>query len=140
MSRNKKPRHKKTQAVQSPQNRADSHLLHVSETREFSGPIPPPEVLEKYDRIHSGAANRIIVMAENEANHRHDMEQLIVKNQYREARIGQFCALAIGIAAIIAGAVTAIMGSAISGAIIGGGGVIGLVSVFVLGRAGKPIN
>lgn len=32
-----------------------------------AGPIPSPDELEHYERIHSGPANRIMAMAENEA-------------------------------------------------------------------------
>ena len=32
----------------------------------FSGPLPPPSILEDYDRVCPGAADRIIKMAEKE--------------------------------------------------------------------------
>lgn len=40
----------------------------------WQGPLPPPAVLEEYDRIRPGAAERILVMAEKEQQHRHDTE------------------------------------------------------------------
>ena len=62
------------------------------------------------------------------------MERLIISNEYQEARMGQTCAVFIGSIAIIAGSVISVLGAPWAGAAIGGGGVIGLVSVFVLGR------
>ena len=48
--------------------------------------------------------------------------------------LGQVFGLIIGLTAIISGSLTAYHGSPLAGGFIGGGGVIGLVSVFVLGR------
>ena len=48
--------------------------------------------------------------------------------------LGQLCGLIIGMTAIISGTLAAYHGKEWAGAFIGGGGVIGLVSVFVLGR------
>jgi uncharacterized membrane protein len=54
------------------------------------------------------------------------------------ARIGQICAFLIGITTIISGTYAAVHGAEISGALIGTGGVIGLVTVFIYGRKGNP--
>jgi uncharacterized membrane protein len=40
----------------------------------FQGPVPPPVILEGYERIHPGATNRIFTMAESEQAHRHALE------------------------------------------------------------------
>lgn len=89
--KSKKPRHKKSSpAIKQQQSSSNDHLLQVSETRAlFSGPLPPPEVLSKYNEVHPDAAERIIAMAENESKHRRNIEQMVVQNEYREARIGQ---------------------------------------------------
>lgn len=113
----------------------------VAERVQFQGPLPPPEVLGKYEAIQSGFAERIIRMAENEQAHRHAVEKSVVDSSFSEAHTGQLYGLIIGVVAILAGTFAAVMGAPIPGAIIGGGGVIGLVSVFVLGRffpTGKP--
>lgn len=38
----------------------------------FVGPIPPPDILQGYDNILPGLADRIVSMAEAEGNHRRD--------------------------------------------------------------------
>jgi len=100
----------------------------------FSGPIPPPQVLADYDKISPGFADRIISMAESEAKHRHTLEEKALKSQIIEIRLGQIFAFLIGSFTIAAGAFSAIRGAQIAGSIIGSGGVIGLVSVFIYGR------
>ncbi len=47
----------------------DSKLTLTRE--EFSGPIPPPVVLEQYKNILPSAPDRIIIMAEKQQNHEH---------------------------------------------------------------------
>ena len=42
---------------------------------QFSGPVPPPDALAKYDDIVPGAAERILQMAENEAAARIRLEE-----------------------------------------------------------------
>ena len=86
-------------------------------------------------------AERIVPMAETEAIHRREMEHKALdadiadqNKRFKEARIGQVCALIIGVAAILAGAYAATNGAQWPGGLIGGGGVIGLVSVFIYGR------
>lgn len=46
----------------------------VAAKRHYSGPIPDPESLSKYEQIMPGAAERILSMAENEAKNRHKNE------------------------------------------------------------------
>ena len=41
----------------------------------WSGPLPPPGALQQYDAVAPGAANRILVMAENVQQHEIDLEK-----------------------------------------------------------------
>ena len=61
------------------QKRAVKAAIQVSEEHHFSGPLPRPEDLAKYDQIVPGAAARIIQMAEKEMSHRHDNEKKLSK-------------------------------------------------------------
>jgi uncharacterized membrane protein len=108
---------------------------------EFSGPMPPPQLLAHYEQICPGSADRMLRMAEQEAEHRRKTEAVIVQaqidhhnKQFSEARCGQICALVITIVAIIAGVGTAIHGQEIAGSIIGVGGIGGIVTTFIFGR------
>ena len=45
--------------------------LAVQETVTIhAGPLPPPEILREYDQALPGLADRIVSMAEGQANHR----------------------------------------------------------------------
>ena len=56
----------------------------------------------------------------------------------REVHFGQIFGFLIGIFAIVTGGYTALNGAPIPGGFIGTAGVVGLVSVFVIGSNRKP--
>ena len=129
-----RPSRRRPKQTRPPKNSAKKNPDLVQVTEAFSGPLPPPDVLERYNSIAPGAADRIITMAEEETTHRRKLEQDIVHNGYEEAKRGQIFALFIGALGIIAGETVAVLGAQWAGAVIGGGTVVGLVSVFILGR------
>ncbi len=47
----------------------------MTEFTALSGPLPPPEMLAQYEEILPGAAERILSMAERQAEHRQKMER-----------------------------------------------------------------
>lgn len=109
--------------------------LSITKTNHFSGPLPPPDLLKHYDEIQNGFAERIIKMAEQDAEHTRDMQRRILEAKKSEVSLGQIFGFLIGIIALICGTVAAIYDHPIVGALIGSGGVIGLVSVFIYGRS-----
>lgn len=59
---------------------------------EFSGPIPHPDTIRKYEEILPGAADRIISMAERQALHRQEMERKMITAESRDGLLGVvFC-------------------------------------------------
>ncbi len=107
----------------------------------YQGPIPAPDVLKEYNMLLPGAADRILSMAEQEAFHRHKMEKRALEVELedlraraRDSRWGQIFGFFIGTFTVLAGAYTAIQGYQWPGSLIGTSGVLGLVSVFVIGR------
>ena len=52
---------------------------------EFSGPIPPPNIIKGYEDILPGAAERIISMAERQSAHRQEMERVMVNAEARDS-------------------------------------------------------
>lgn len=56
--------------------------------QHYSGPLPHPDALARYDEIVPGAAERIICMAEKEMAHRHNTEDRLTKNSIRTTYLG----------------------------------------------------
>lgn len=104
---------------------------------EFSGPLPPPDELEKYERVSPGAAKRIFAMAETQGHHRRELEKSLVDNEYKEASRGQICAATLGTLAIVSGTIAGISGAQWTGSVIGGLVVVGLVYALIRDRRGN---
>ena len=118
---------------QQPQKKTETTKA-VVQKQEFSGPLPPPNTLGHYEQIHPGAADRIIAMAESQSVHRQELEKFVVTGNIKQALRGQVFGLIVGLTAIIGGVYCVIRGYTIGGSVIGGGGLTGLVSVFVIGK------
>ncbi len=113
----------------------------IAQQHTTSGPLPHPDILQKYELAMPGLADRIVKMAENESEHRRKVEAEMIAIQgreqiaYRRSEIlGQIFGLAIGITAIVCATFAAIHGAQIAAAFIGTTGVTGLVTAFIVGR------
>lgn len=101
----------------------------------YRGPLPPPELMERYEQVLPGTAERLLRMVEAEGEHRRELEAKHLQGQLAETSKGQWMAFLIGLFTIAVGAVTAaIYDKELAGALLGSGGVIGLVTVFIAGR------
>lgn len=108
--------------------------LHAS---QFSGPIPSPELLARYNQVLPGSADRIITMAERDSLHIQNMEYTKLTAEYSERRLGQFLGMAIGVCGLTASVACAWLGQPVPASVIGGATLVSLVSVFVAGRIVK---
>lgn len=115
MTSNKKPKSKKAN-----QHLTETQLLEIIEEQpeevqesitrtliaeqiSYAGPIPPPSLLEEFDKVIPNGADRIMIMAEKQLSHRHKLEASVVKANNRDSLIGVISASAIGLSAIIGG-------------------------------------
>lgn len=89
--------------------------MHVEHHIEYNGPLPIPSHLEAYENILPGSADRIITMAEKEAEHRHDMETKAIEFAQRDARRGQTFTFIIVMASLIGGIILILNGDSIIG-------------------------
>ncbi len=109
--------------------------LQATKQELYSGPIPHPEILSGYDNIVPGSADRLIIMAEREMEHRHKMESEIVEAEIRDSHIGMVFGFSLGILSLIAAVVAIIFAPSNAGAIIGGllgvTGIGSIIGVFV---------
>jgi uncharacterized membrane protein len=49
----------------------------------FQGPLPPPDVLERYNLVVPNGAERIMAMAESQVHHRQKLESIVVSGTQR---------------------------------------------------------
>lgn len=108
--------------------------------QEFSGPIPHPMLLQQYDQVIPGAAERILKMAENQSAHRMDLEKIVIRSDVTKSERGQVFGLGVAILGIIASIILGLAGHEIAAGIIGGSDLVSLASVFVFGRRRKELE
>lgn len=100
-------------------------VVLAQKSEHFEGPIPHPELLERYNSIVPGAAERILQMAEKEQAHRHKIDAQEESNRTALIKIaekdsaasntarksGQFIGLVVTLICVIAAVYFASKGS-----------------------------
>jgi uncharacterized membrane protein len=67
-------------------NQSITHVQSLS----FSGPLPPPEILAKFNEVVPGAADRLIAMAERQSAHREALETAVVQGGLESQKRGSW--------------------------------------------------
>lgn len=106
-------------------------LIHQHSS--FSGPLPPPEVLKRFDEIVPGSAERIIKMAEGQFAHRTELERKVIDSDIARSRLGQILGFIIAIVGLTVALIAILYGKQWAGSIIGGATLASLVGVFMYG-------
>jgi uncharacterized membrane protein len=76
---------------------------HFEHKQTFSGPIPHPDVLARYDQVCPGAADRIIGMAERQETHRQSLEVRVIWSNTRVQLLGPILGFILALAIIALG-------------------------------------
>ncbi|WP_395144324.1 DUF2335 domain-containing protein [Armatimonas sp.] len=111
-----------------------SVALIASRSSFFSGPLPPPEVLIRYNDATPDAADRIIGMAEQQSTHRQQLELLVTKSNIERSKQGIQAGLYIATLCLITSGFCAYIGQAAVATVLGSSTVLGLAGVFVIGK------
>lgn len=136
------PQRRETQAGQGQASRPDDSSSGSAsiETaiqilqQQFAGPLPHPEILQGYEDVVPGAGERLLAMVERQSQHRQDMERIAVEGGSRRAWAGLVLGFIIAVLFLIVSAALIINGYEVAGTILGTVDVVGLVTVFVVGR------
>jgi uncharacterized membrane protein len=105
--------------------------------QHYSGPIPPPSMLEKYNQVIPGSAERILKMAEEQAEHRRVLEKTAIRSDVRNSTLGIICALVISLGVLFLAYYAIRMNQPTAGTIIGAIGLGSLVGTFVYGTKSR---
>lgn len=107
----------------------------IERSISFSGPLPHPALLAEYEQACSGAADRILTMAEKEQEHRHQEESKMMDQVGKSEKRGQYFAGGIAIIGLTVAAIVAILGNgwtaAVLAALLGVGGFGPIVVAFL---------
>src|SRR5579871_3853888 len=84
---------------------------------DYSGILPDPTILARYNKIVPGSAERIIAMAERQARHRQTLEISVIRSNMVNEKSGILFAFIITMIAMIWGAFLLFIGKDMVGTI-----------------------
>lgn len=107
------------------------------EVSQYSGPTPPVEVLEGYERIAPGSAKQILDQFIKQSDHRMALESLVIRSDVRRSWGGLVAGFLVALSFLGAGVTVILSGHDSAGATLATGTVVGLVTVFVVGKSSQ---
>lgn len=108
--------------------------ITVFKAEGYSGPLPPPQMLALYNDVFPGLAQRIVAMAERQAEHRQTLERGVILGNVKSESRGQWLGAAIVLACIIAGVFLIMYDKPTAGLVAILGPVATLAGVFLYGK------
>ncbi len=120
-------------------NRTDLHKRsgqpqqhsHIIISQQFSGPLPHPDILERYERILPNAAERILRKFEEQADHRTSLERSVIKTINFNSTASLFLGFTIAITAVMGGLIAALHGIVFLGGSLSFAGIALIVGAFI---------
>jgi uncharacterized membrane protein len=110
--------------------------LQIAASRtQFIGPLPPPEILVKYNDALPNAAERIVAMAESQLKHRQALEDKVVDSNCKAQQRGPIYGFIVCMSAIAGGIYLIHTGKDASGLAAIVTALASLAIVFIYGKA-----
>lgn len=106
-------------------------MIHQS---VYQGPLPLASELDKYNKIITEGANRIMKMAEEQQAHRINLENMAIGEQLSQSKRGQWFAFILAVFLISAGTLCILKGHDTAGASLVISTLISLVIAFMQGK------
>lgn len=94
-------------------------------------PLPPPSVLEGYEQVCSGSAERILKDFEKQTEHRHQIEKAVIHDRIQARKTAQLFAFVIALAGFVLIGWLAHLGHAVLAGVFGFVELASLVAVFI---------
>lgn len=115
-------------------NPKQNEVIVEAQQSSWSGPIPSPQILEAFNHVVPGSAEVIINAFHNQTNHRMEIEKMVISSNIKKESRGQLFGLAIAILGLSISGICIYFGHDLAGAALGGTTLVGLVSVFGIGK------
>ena len=117
--------------------RAENDRAIIESREEYSGPLPHPRLLQEWEKVVPGSAERIIAKFESQTEHRMRIEYLVVRTDSIKSLGGLAAGFLIAMTAIVGGIYTALQGQPFLGGTLSFAGLAMLVGAFVANRFWK---
>jgi uncharacterized membrane protein len=109
-------------------------IVQIEKSEMFSGPVPHPEIIERYEKIYPGAAKMIFEEWDNQVKHRQGIEKSVIKTDNLKSLLGVFFGFIIAMTTILGGIYTAVQGKPFLGGALSFTGLAMLVTAFITNK------
>lgn len=109
----------------------DQRNLAISKLEMYSGPIPHPDILERYNQIDPGAGKLIIDNGVAESEHRRSIESKAIEYSRRDRQRRDWMGFVIALVIVFVGALLIYLGHTVTGSILSGVSALGVVGLFL---------
>ena len=137
MRASKKPRNQPDKRQKESRGAADNDhesAVAISQTEHWSGPLPSPEALSRFNEVVENGAERIMRGWEIESDHRRAMENAAVRAEIWERIIARVSAAAFAFGALALSAYAASIDQATVASVVGGSTIAAVVAAMVYTR------
>jgi len=90
-------------------------LVSIEKRETFAGPIPHPEIIERYERIYPGAAKIIFDEWNKQVTHRHYIEKSVIWTDNAKSLLGVIFGFITELSAVGGGIYITVNGSLVVG-------------------------
>ena len=115
-------------------NSKKATLIKYEKSEMFAGPVPHPEIIERYEKIYPGAAKIIFEKWDSQVKHRHNLEKSVVWADNLKSILGVIFGFIAVMAAIGGGVYIALNGQQLFGGGLSLFGLAMLATAFITNR------
>lgn len=124
------------QKVEPLEDEIKSVQMQVATSSLWSGPMPPPDVIEGYEKSYPGAAKLLFEQFVKQSNHRMEIETKVVESNIRNESRGQWMGFVLLGLIVVLGMTGVFLDKQVAGTITAIGGLTGILTLF-LARKGR---
>lgn len=115
-------------------NGNNTRILAARSSSTFIGPLPPPEILERYNQAVPGMADRLVKDFEKQSEHRMYIEKQVIRSNVIQSYIGQITGFLLGFTALIFGYILIRAGKDVTGIVSIVTSLSWLGGIFIFGK------
>lgn len=108
--------------------------LEISNSELFTGPLPHPDILKGYEEVDESFPDRIFKLTEKDQEHRSDLENYVVRENFKLNNLGMWFALTIVILSMLAGTFLLYNNKDVAGLTTMFTPLIGIIGAFIYGK------
>ena len=116
---------------------SNSGILAQMMRVERSSILPPPEEMERYEKLRPGITDVLLNSFQDQTKHRIEIENKVIESGIKNSRLGQIFAFILSLIVILGGFGMIFLGKNIAGMVAVLGALATLSGVFIVGNKSK---